>query len=150
MNLQAILAAVDFSPRSEDALRYAVALAEKFGAKVHLLHVFEESSVYQTEVVTAPPEVPPLDTLLGPIREELAALAAKHRLDRFGGRIDAIPGSPVEGILDYARQHRVDLIALGTHGRGWLAHALLGSVAEKIVRLAPCAVLTVRSQAARA
>jgi len=145
MQLRSILAPVDFSPRSEEALRYAVAIAEKFHVPIHLLHVFQDVGVYQTEVVTIPPDMPPLEQLLEPIRIELAALAAKYQLDRFGGRIEAIPGIAVEEIVDYAREHHIDLITLGTHGRGWLAHALLGSVAEKVVRLAPCAVLTVRS-----
>ncbi|MBX9678426.1 MAG: universal stress protein [Gemmataceae bacterium] len=145
MNLRRILAPVDFSPRSEEALRYAVAIAEKFATPIHLLHVFQDVGVYQTEVVTIPQDMPPIEQLLQPIRTELNALAAKYKLDRFGGPVDTMIGSPVEAIVDYAREHHIDLITVGTHGRGWLAHALLGSVAEKVVRLAPCAVLTVRS-----
>lgn len=145
MNLRRILAPVDFSSRSEEALRYAVAIAEKFQTPIHLLHVFQDVGVYQTEVVTIPQDMPPIEQLLQPIRMELNALAAKYELDRFGGPVDTMVGSPVEAIVDYAREHQIDLITVGTHGRGWLAHALLGSVAEKVVRLAPCAVLTVRS-----
>ena len=51
---------------------------------------------------------------------------------------------PVEEIVDYAKEKNIDLIVMGTHGRGWLAHVLMGSVAEKVVRKAPCPVLTVR------
>jgi universal stress protein A len=145
MNLRRVLAPVDFSSRSEEALRYAVAIAEKFGTPIHLIHVFQDVGVYQTEVVTIPQDLPPIDRLLLPIRAELETLAKKYDLARFGGPVEAMVGSPVEAIVEYAGEHQIDLITLGTHGRGWLAHALLGSVAEKVVRLAPCAVLTVRS-----
>jgi universal stress protein A len=144
IDLRRILVPVDFSPHAEQALKYAAALAEKFGAELYLVHVFQDLAIYQTEVVSgAPPILPPVDQLTASARGELDRLVRDKKL-RPPVRTDVVEGSPVEEIVDYAREKDIDLIVLGTHGRGWLAHALLGSVAEKVVRKAPCPVLTVR------
>ncbi len=145
ITLRRLLVPVDFSPHSEQALRYAAALADKFGAELFLLHVFQDLTIYQTEVVSgAPPIVPPVEQLTASARGEMERLVRDKQLGRFPAHTEIIEGAPVEEIVDYARDKNIDLIVMGTHGRGWLAHALLGSVAEKVVRKAPCPVLTVR------
>jgi nucleotide-binding universal stress UspA family protein len=145
ITLRRLLVPIDFSPHSEQALRYAVALADKFGAELFLLHVFQDLTIYQTEVVSgAPPIMPPVEQLTASARGEMARLVRDKQLHRFATHTEIVEGGPVEEIVDYAQEKNIDLIVMGTHGRGWLAHALLGSVAEKVVRKAPCPVLTVR------
>jgi nucleotide-binding universal stress UspA family protein len=145
ITLRRLLVPVDFSPHSEQALRYAAALADKFGAELFLLHVFQDLTIYQTEVVSgAPPIVPPVEQLTASARGEMARLVREKKLDRFPTHTEIVEGGPVEEIVDYAKEKNIDLIVMGTHGRGWLAHVLMGSVAEKVVRKAPCPVLTVR------
>lgn len=145
INLRRILVPIDFSPHSEQALKYGMALAERFGAELYLVHVFQDLTIYQTEVVSgAPPIMPPVDQLTASMRAELQRLVDDKQLQRFNTHAEVVEGAPVEEIVDYAKEKDIDLIVLGTHGRGWLAHVLMGSVAEKVVRKAPCPVLTVR------
>jgi len=123
-----ILVATDFSPFSEQAIRAAAALARHFGATLHLLHVVHHA-------------------------EERAAV-----LDRLGeiaeAEADGVPftasvavGRPASEIVRYAVREQMDLIVVGTHGRTGLAHVVMGSVAEAVVRTALCQVLTVRLRA---
>jgi hypothetical protein len=63
----------------------------------------------------------------------------------FHATADAVIGTPAWAIIEYAEAHDIDLIVMGTHGRGGMSHLLMGSVAERVVRTAPCPVLTVRS-----
>jgi len=144
ITLRRILVPIDFSPHSEQALKYAVALAEKFGAELYLVNAFQDLTLYQTEVVSGtPPIMPPVEQLTASARGDMARLVEEKQLQRFNAHTEVVEGAPVEEIVDYAKEKNIDLIVMGTHGRGWLAHALMGSVAEKVVRKAPCPVLTV-------
>ncbi|HWY88150.1 MAG TPA: universal stress protein [Gemmataceae bacterium] len=144
IDLHRILVPTDFSEHSRQALRYGIALAEKFGAELHLLHVLQDVSVYQPDAVTVgPPVVPPVAALTAAARAALAKTIVDHELERLGAHAEVREGPPVEEIVDYAHEHAIDLIVIATHGRGWLAHLLLGSVAEKVVRKAPCPVMAV-------
>ncbi len=145
ITLRRILVPIDFSPHSEQALKYAVALAEKFEAQLFLVHAFQDLTIYQTEVVSgAPPIMPPVAQLTASARGDMDRLVEEKQLQRFNAQTQIVEGAPVEEIVDHAKEKDIDLIVMGTHGRGWLAHALMGSVAEKVVRKAPCPVLTVR------
>jgi nucleotide-binding universal stress UspA family protein len=118
-----ILCATDFSASSEAATRVALDYARHFGARLHLLHVAWAG---------ADPKVPPL---LEGLKEEAA---------RGVPILTAVEsGAPAARIVQYAERHGIDLIVLGTHGRTGVTRALLGSVAERVVRTAPCPVLTV-------
>ncbi|MBA3314183.1 MAG: universal stress protein [Planctomycetota bacterium] len=138
-----ILHPTDFSERSETAWAYAKTLAAKFGAEIHLLHAMQDPVAVLPEAsvaVTAPAANLP----------ELIQ-AAEDGLKRFEaidpGRIVnrvVLHGPTADEVVRYAKDSEADLIVIGTHGRTGLAHVLLGSVAEKIVRKSPCAVLTVR------
>jgi universal stress protein A len=144
IDIRRILVPTDFSEHSRNALRYGVALAEKFGAELHLLHVFQDLAVYQPDAVTVgPPVVPPIEELTAAARAALDKVIRDHHLDKLRVRTEVREGSPVEEIVDYAHENAIDLIVVATHGRGWLAHLLLGSVAEKVVRKAPCPVMAV-------
>lgn len=147
IEIKKILAPTDFSPHSERALRYACRLAERLGSELHMLHVLSEV------IPTGPdpllmPVLPPefysenedraRETLLGLIQPEWGSPAAVVTAVQWGGAVEAI--------VDYAQDQEIDLIVIATHGRTGLSHVLLGSVAERIVREAPCPVLTIRDQ----
>ena len=145
-----ILVPVDFSAHSDRALRYATTLADRFNATVEVLHVVEDpfvSGAWSPEAVA--PNIPELlADLVAAARGKLDEL--KAATIRRGVRLETtvlttvLTGKPADSIADYARTERFDLIVMGTHGRTGLSHALLGSVAERVVRKAPCPVLTVR------
>lgn len=142
--IQTILVPTDFSEPAAAALRYARTLAEEFDSRLHLLHVVPEPYVYPwgTELTTLP-----LANLVAQSEqaaaEQLALLARDTGLpaDRMVTRTAV--GAPVDQILRHIAEHRVDLVVLGTHGRGMMEHLLLGSVAERVVRRSPVPVLTV-------
>ena len=143
ITLKTILVPTDFSECSDTAVKYGSALANAFGATLHLLNVVQDP---YTMPYGADGFVAPGQDLLGGWRAE-----AKRRLEAavpagFESRTVAATrvGSPWPEIVHYAIDHHVDLIVLGTHGRGAIGHVLIGSVAERVVRTAPCPVLTVR------
>jgi nucleotide-binding universal stress UspA family protein len=143
-----ILVPTDFSETSDAALRYARMLAETFGASLHLVHAFEDP--YAAGALT--PEV--YGTIPQELRDSALRLATtnlEQRLpatDRSRGTTAVVMGAPAAAIVKYATENGIDLIVMDTHGRGGVAHLLLGSVAEKVVRTAACPVLSVREPAA--
>ena len=145
--LKHILVATDFGEAADVALNYGRTLAASFGATLHLLHVTENvyARAFGSEAyVPMPPD----------LQEQIDAEARK-RLDELALDSDSSgptiktalisSGSPALTIAQYAKDHRIDLIVMGTHGHGPLARLLMGSVAEKVVRIAPCPVLSVHS-----
>jgi universal stress protein A len=145
IDLHRILAPTDFSKFSNAALSYATAFAEKFGAELHLLHVVQNLAVMIPDSVNVmPPVGPSVDQLTLAVTEALDRLIAEKRLERFKVHKAVREGTPFYEIIQYAREADIDLIVMGTHGHSGLVHVLLGSVTEKVVRKAPCPVLTVR------
>lgn len=143
--LKTILVPTDFSEPSEAALRYGKALAEAFQASLHVIHVVQEPFSQPWAVEAYGFSLAALqDEWVREAAERLAALLPPPQRERYRGETATVLGHPVVEILRYAREKPVDLIVLGTHGRGPLGHVLMGSVAERIVRKAPCPVLTVR------
>ena len=146
LNLKRILVATDFSEPSDSALRYGRELAGRFGATLHVLYVAPNVyvSAFGAESYAA----------IAPDLQQQVEDDARRRLrelliDSEKSVPETIPvimaaGAPAYAIIDYAKSHAIDLIVMGTHGRGALAHLVMGSVAERVVRLAPCPVLTVR------
>jgi nucleotide-binding universal stress UspA family protein len=141
--LKKILVPTDFSECSEAAMRYGFELAHAFDATLHLLHVVEDSSNTPWMVDGFPVSLAEvLERFQDESRKRLHASIPAGDLSRV---VVSCPiAAPVSEILRYAEEESVDLIVMGTHGRGFLAHALIGSVAERVVRRAPCPVLTVR------
>lgn len=145
-NFTTIIVPTDFSYASDAALGYARMLAARFGASLHLLHVVDEPGSW-SEVYAAIPE----------IQLRLSADAAR-RLEAMAACLPpplhatsaVVCGAPVPSIVKAAESRGADLIVMGTHGRRGMGHLLLGSVAERVVRLAPCPVLTVREARAGA
>ena len=141
MNLpKTILVASDFSPTSDYAADYAMVLAGELGADLHVLHVVDVPSLlYQ-------PATHAFDQQLTSMAEtEMAKRFPASRKDGVDVTVAIERGSAYSGIIDYATEHKVDMIVLGTHGKGPISRTLLGGVADKVVRKASCPVLTIRS-----
>jgi nucleotide-binding universal stress UspA family protein len=145
IDLHRILIPTDFSKFSQVALNYASAFAEKFAAELYLLHVIQDLSVFIPDMITvAPPLVPTVEQMTKAVQEAFDRLIKDNRLERFQIHRDVREGTPFYEIVHYAKEQNIDLIIMGTHGHTGLTHMLLGSVTEKVVRKAPCPVLTVR------
>ncbi|MCX8072498.1 MAG: universal stress protein [Candidatus Binatia bacterium] len=146
MQLKKILVPVDFSKDSLRAAEYARNFAAPFKAQLVLLHVIEP--IYYASPADMYAASPNLALLIEEQRKaaeaQLQDLATKFA--NQGAKVQTLikSGSPAQVIADTAKRIKADLIIMATHGRTGLAHALLGSVAERVVRLAPCPVLTVR------
>lgn len=145
IELKRICVPIDFSEESEHALRYALTFAEQFKAELHLLHVVQD-------IVPTVPEpglaILPTDEIVRSLEkgaeEGLASLPSAEWAGKIGIVRAVRHGVPFHEISQYAKQADIDLLVIATHGRTGLAHFLLGSVAERVVRSSPCPVLTVR------
>jgi nucleotide-binding universal stress UspA family protein len=137
-----ILVATDFSPHAANALRLATELAKTCDASIQLIHV------YDVIPYTLPEGMPVYDTVqLAQVREGLGQQLRKleSQLKSTGVRVESAlrEGQASAEIARVAQEGGFDLIVMGTHGRSGVAHMLLGSVAERVMRKAPCAVLVV-------
>lgn len=146
IKLENILVATDFGDASESALSYGRALARNFGARLHVMHVVENTLMWTG------PEGAAFDIAL--VQSDMEEAARKKLTDlidnddRLGLRAKTIVRTgttPAFELVSYAKEANIDLIIMGTHGRGAMAHLLMGSVAEKVVRTAPCPVLTLKN-----
>jgi nucleotide-binding universal stress UspA family protein len=143
--LKNILVATDFSEAADAALAYGRELARAFGATLHVLHVADDVYVR----LGGDAYVAVLPELQRDVEEAARRKLADLLVDNDP---NPLPTKPVVAtasgaalvIVDYAKTAHIDLVVVGTHGRGAVAHLLMGSVAERVVRTAPCPVLTVR------
>ena len=142
MMLNNVLVATDFSEASENAVTYARQLARTFGSTLHVVHVVGSFS-------TAPLGVEAITFDFVSLQQATEEAARRHLDALIAGETLSIKpvvltsNSPAQAIVSYAQDKAVDLIVVGTHGRGGMAHLFIGSVAERVVRTAPCPVLTV-------
>ena len=141
-----ILVPTDFSPTSDAALEHARALARAFSAELRLVHVFEDPLLAGAVAAEAyVPEAPGVRTaLMKEAQERLTHRLRPEDREALSASGEIITGSPASAITEHAARIGASLIVMGTHGRGGMAHLLLGSVAERVVRTAACPVLTVR------
>jgi nucleotide-binding universal stress UspA family protein len=152
MTLKRILVPVDFSPPSLQALDYAIKFGRPLRAEFVLVHAVEpmyfaatngiygvghDASIFYREIERS-------------AGLQLAKLAARLRRRHVRVRILLLVGRPHQAIADAAKKLKADLVIMATHGRSGLSHVVLGSVAERVVRTAPCAVLTIRPKPAAA
>ena len=144
VRIKKILLPMDFSECSAHAFQYAVFLARQFEARIDLLHVVEDVALTQHITVT----VDHVDELLDGVEKE-----AKRQIKEFHRKrvpkdlratLRVVRGTPFLEILRCSRQKKSDLIVMGTHGRTGLAHVLMGSTAETVVRKSAVPVLTVK------
>jgi nucleotide-binding universal stress UspA family protein len=140
-----ILVPVDFSPNSETALDYAVELAGKLDAKVYILNVIALSGLGVPELGAAlAPSV--IDSMVRDSEAALAKLADARRSQATIADTLLRTGDARDIIIHTAEEVAADLIVMGTHGRRGVGRALLGSVAESVLRTSPCPVLTIRGR----
>jgi nucleotide-binding universal stress UspA family protein len=142
-----ILVPVDFSPHSDRAFGYATTLAQRFDARLGLIHVVEDpfiTGAWNTEVYV-PNAGELLEGLIANAEQRLAALKGSAAALGLTAETAVITGRPAHAIVEHAKEGSFDLIVMGTHGRTGLSHIVMGSVAERVVRTAPCAVLTNRA-----
>lgn len=143
MTPQHFLVPVDFSDDSNHALEYAIALASRLHARLTLLHVIQSMSLGGTDMGVALPYAY-IQDLEAELRQSLEGYVKRATEAGLQAEASLLHGVPFQEILYAAKTQKVDLIVMGTHGRTGLRHVLLGSVAEKVVRLAPCPVLVAR------
>ena len=144
MTVQHMLVPLDFSSYADQALEYAIALAQQLQARLTLLHVLHLTPREMGKVTAAPSLKAYLQGVETDAQHQMQA--ARERVHQAGLPCDSVvvQGVPYQTIVELAGNRAVDLIVMGTHGRTGLLHVLLGSVAERVVRLAPCPVLVTR------
>lgn len=140
-----ILHPTDFSESSKHALDYALAFAGEFGARVFVLHVIEEmAKAMYFDMLQAPPMVEIMADIEAQANTALRELVPEEYTRKLKLEYLVRKGVPFLEIVRCAKEIKADIIVCGTHGRTGLKHVFFGSVAEKIVRKAPCPVLSVR------
>ena len=145
-DLQRILVPVDFSDMSKKALHYALLFATTFDAELILVHVLQPYNV-APEIGYLPPELAASgQELVASAREQLKKLVADEIGTRARSQVRVCEEVPWHEIVSAANDTGADLVILSTHGRTGLSHALMGSVAERVVRHAACPVLVVRDR----
>lgn len=136
-SIRDIVVPVDFSEPSHEALRYAIGLCKRLGARLHVLHAMH-----------LPPELRMRGswtaTLRGHALRELGELCDEALAAGLEVTSQLVDGYPSEAIRDYARDARAGLIVIGSRGRSALSHVVIGSTADRTIRTAPCPVLTVK------
>lgn len=141
-----ILVPIDFSSYSKEALQYAVPFARKFKAELILLHVVEPA-IYPADFNFGQVGIPSIeDELRSKAVDELNKLAEKETKRRARSTIMVRVGKPFIEIITTAKEEKIDLIIMATHGHSGIEQILFGSTAERVVRKAHCPVLTVRSR----
>ncbi|MCS6865583.1 MAG: universal stress protein [Gemmataceae bacterium] len=151
IHLHRILVPTDFSEYARPAIRYAAELAQKFSAELILLHVVPDTILALPDaVMPTPAPLADLEAMVASGKQGLANVIASEHLTHLHPRAEVRIGSPAAEIIAAANDLKADLICIGTHGRTGLLRVLLGSVAEMVVRQAPCPVLTVRPPVAAA
>lgn len=142
--IRKILVPTDFSESAHHALRYALTLASELEAELLLVHVVETLAVGYASDLFPVPMAEVFHELAGYARAELGKLAAEAAAKGVRVRELVIQGKPSAEIVRVAEEEQVDLVVLGTHGKGVLDHALFGSTTERVIRKAPCPVLSCR------
>jgi nucleotide-binding universal stress UspA family protein len=141
--IKSIMVPIDFSEYSKSALKYAIDFAKQFHAKIYLIYVVEPI-IYPADFSMGQVAIPSADLdLQSRANEELINLA-KTIGSGITSETIIKTGKPFVEIIDSAKENDVDLIIIATHGHTGVEHLLFGSTAEKVVRKAPCPVLTLR------
>jgi nucleotide-binding universal stress UspA family protein len=145
IKMKKVLVPTDFSDSARHALTYGISFAREYGAELVLLHVVENITVGYASDLFPVPMAEVFQEISGYAKAELAKLAALARERGVAAVAEiVVQGKPSAEIIRHAAENAVDMIVLGTHGKGMLDQALFGSTTERVVRRAPCPVLTVR------
>ncbi len=143
INLKRILCPIDHSECSKEALKYAVSFAMKDNAKLYLLHVVDIRTF--NESIDAMSKQIPDEETLKQLKIKLLDCIPEEIRDDMNVEALVIQGIPFAEIISTAKSNNIDMIVLGSHGRTGIVHMMMGSVSEKVVRKAPCSVLTVKN-----
>jgi nucleotide-binding universal stress UspA family protein len=145
IKIEKILFPTDFSEHSKHAFGYALSFAKEYGARLYMLHVVEDIQYLANAYMFDVPMMPSFADMEQNRLKEMQEFIEREVTDS-DIEIEKVirHGRPFIEILNTAKEESVDLIVIATHGRGGLEHALFGSVAEKVVRKAPCPVLSIR------
>lgn len=141
LNIRKIMVPTDFTAFSDQAVEYASVIAKRFDSTIILVHVIEPLTYDLTDTIQVIDHFVALKAIAEPILDNLQKKLLKKGLQ---AKTFLLKGNPYLEIVEKARKTGVDLIIMGTHGRTGIKHLLVGSVTERVVRLAPCPVLTVR------
>jgi len=144
IKLKKVLVPTDFSESARHALTYGVSFAKEYGAELVLLHVVENLTVGYASDLFPVPMAEVFQEISGYAKAELGKLGAEARAKGLGAQEHVVMGKPSAEIIRFAQENAIDMIVLGTHGKGMLDQALFGSTTERVVRRSPCPVLTVR------
>jgi nucleotide-binding universal stress UspA family protein len=144
IKLKKVLVPTDFSESARHALTYGISFAREYQAELVVLHVVENLTVGYASDLFPVPMAEVFQEISGYAKAELAKLGAVARDKKVQVVEQVVQGKPSAEIIRFAREAEVDMIVLGTHGKGMLDQALFGSTTERVVRRAPCPVLTVR------
>ena len=144
IKLKKVLVPTDFSDGARQALKYGMSFAKEYGAELVLLHVVENLTVGYASDLFPVPMAEVLQEISGYAKSELAKLGDEARARGLSVQEQVMQGKPSAEFIRFASEHEIDVIVLGTHGKGMLDQALFGSTTERVVRRAPCPVLTVR------
>ena len=144
IKLRKVLVPTDFSESARHALTYGTSFAREYEAELTLLHVVENLTVGYASDLFPVPMQEVFQEISGYAKTELAKLGAQAREKNVSVVEHVAQGKPSAEIIRFARETEIDMIVLGTHGKGMLDQALFGSTTERVVRRAPCPVLTVR------
>tara|TARA_B100001079_G_scaffold95701_1_gene82065 strand:- start:470 stop:928 length:459 start_codon:yes stop_codon:yes gene_type:complete len=142
IDIKNILCPVDHSDCSKEALKYAVSFAIKDNSKLYLLHVIDICA-FDESINAMTPQIPD-DETLAQLKTKLLDCIPEEMRDDMNVEALVVQGIPFVEIISTAKRNDVDMIVLGSHGRTGISHMMMGSVSEKVVRKAPCPVLTVR------
>lgn len=142
--VNSILVPIDFSDYSKNALKYAIQFVKNFKAKMYLVYVIEPM-IYPADFSMGQVAIPSMDTDIQKRAEDELTALAKNLIDpSVNIEIIIRTGKPFVEIIEVANEKDIDLIIMATHGHTGVEHLLFGSTAEKVVRKAPCPVLTLR------
>lgn len=143
-----ILLTSDLSENADAAAPYAVELATRFGGTIHLVHVFEDAAFYAAAAASEGMMVDSSDWIAASLRDREKKLGELSQKLAISSRIPVKPvmrqGHAATEIVEAAKSLNADCVVIATHGRTGLSHLVFGSVAERVVRLSPCPVLSVR------
>ena len=144
IKLKKLLVPTDFSESARHALTYGTSFAREYGAELTLLHVVENLTVGYASDLFPVPMAEVFQEISGYAKAELSKLAKVAREKDVAVVEQVVQGKPSAEIIRFAQEQKIDMIVLGTHGKGMLDQALFGSTTERVVRRSPCPVLTVR------
>ena len=144
ISIKLVLIPTDFSEYSKAALPYAVDISRKYGAKLVILHIFDEELLSPIFFETGKTAKEYFERLQNRFEAAVEDFLSGVNTDGIELEAELGNGTPFVEIIRFAKENGADIIVMGTHGRTGIAHTLLGSVTEKVVRKSPCPVMVIR------